>query len=491
MTKMKLHLGRMSFWKYYIKWDYHGEKSRSPVVEVDIVVPQEGMENVIEDIKGERMEEDTYHNQHMSGGNSSGVDDDFEALLEEVETELYSGCTEFSSLDFLAKLMNLKEMHHWTNISFDHLLVLLQVSMPKGSMIPPTHYVAKKTFKKIGLAYEMMDACVNDCALFWKEHNCCKIVPFVMRVHGSIKKQKARRHTTKDMIWHSTERSEDGTMRHLVDGSSWQDLDRKYPNFAMEPQNVRLGLAADGVNMFNGNGSSTHSTWPVILTTYNLPPWVCMRESTFMLTLLLPDPKSHGKDMDVYVRPLVDELKQLWHPGVCTKDATTNEFFTMKAALLWTINDFPAHSSLKGWSGQGYMACPTCNEDTPSMRVTGKCVYVGHRRFLDANHSWRTSVDFNGRPETRDPSRQFSSADIEAQHGRLLHRLPGKHPAFGGGRINRADFELNWSKQSISFELEYWSSLQQKHNLYVKHMEKNVCESLLGTLLMNDKTKDM
>ncbi|XP_035845327.1 uncharacterized protein LOC118491566 [Helianthus annuus] len=194
--------------------------------------------------------------------------------------------------------------------------------------------------------------------------------------------------------------------------------------------------------------------------------------------------------MDVFLRPLVDELKQLWQTGVRTKDAATNIYFTMKAALLWTINDFPARSSLSGWSRQGYMACPTCNQDTPSIRVTGKCAYVGHRRFLDANHPWRTSLDFNGRPETRDPPRQFSPADIEAQLGRLINRLPGKHPDFGGRRITRSDFELNWSKRSIFFDLEYWSSLQLKHNLDVMHIEKNVCDSLLGTLLMNDKSKD-
>ncbi|XP_035835690.1 uncharacterized protein LOC118483972 [Helianthus annuus] len=177
ITKMKLHLGRMVFWKDYIKWDYHGEKSRPAVVEVDNVVPQEGMENVIEDIRGERMEEDTDRNLEMSGGESNGVDDDFEDIIKDVESELYPGCTEFSSLDFLAKLMNLKETSHWTNTSFDGLLKLFQESMPIGNKIPPTHYVVKKKVKKIGLDYEMIDACVNDCALFWKEHESLKNCP--------------------------------------------------------------------------------------------------------------------------------------------------------------------------------------------------------------------------------------------------------------------------------------------------------------------------
>nr|GEY17647.1 hypothetical protein [Tanacetum cinerariifolium] len=70
------------------------------------------------------------------------------------------------------------------------------------------------------------------------------------------------------------------------------------------------GLAADGYNPF-GNLSQSYSMWPVILTTYNLPPSLCMKESSFMLTLLIPDLKSPGKDIDVYLRPLIDDLKDL------------------------------------------------------------------------------------------------------------------------------------------------------------------------------------
>ncbi|GJV66000.1 Toll/interleukin-1 receptor domain-containing protein [Tanacetum coccineum] len=40
--------------------------------------------------------------------------------------------------------------------------------------------------------------------------------------------------------------------------------------------------------------------------------WLCMKESFFMLMLLIPGPKSPGKDIDVYLRPLIDDLKDLW-----------------------------------------------------------------------------------------------------------------------------------------------------------------------------------
>ena len=163
--------------------------------------------------------------------------------------------------------------------------------------------------------------------------------------------------------------------------------------------------------------------------------------------------------MDVFLRPLVEELKHLWNSGVRIKDAATNTFFTMRAMLLWTINDWPARSSLSGWSGQGYRACATCNEDTPSYRATNKVVYIGHRRFLDANDPLRKRLDFNGMEETRPAPRHFSNDDIQEQLGRLLTCKPGKHHEHGGREPKRQDDELNWSKRSIFFELEYWSSL--------------------------------
>jgi hypothetical protein len=52
--------------------------------------------------------------------------------------------------------------------------------------------------------------------------------------------------------------------------------------------------------------------------------------------------------------------------------------------------------------------------------------------------------------------------------------------------------ELNWTKKSIFFKLPYWSTLKLRHNLDVMHIEKNICDSVLGTLMNIDgKTKDI
>ncbi|KAM2369028.1 hypothetical protein ACFXTH_046513 [Malus domestica] len=92
-----------------------------------------------------------------------------------------------------------------------------------------------------------------------------------------------------------------------------------------------------------------HSTWPVVFSVYNLPPWMCMKQPNLLLSLLIPGPRSPGKEIDVYMRPLIDELNELWEVGTPTYDAYSNQSFTMKDAVLWTISDFPAYEMLLGW----------------------------------------------------------------------------------------------------------------------------------------------
>ena len=41
-----------------------------------------------------------------------------------------------------------------------------------------------------------------------------------------------------------------------------------------------------------------------------------MKAMFSMLTLLIPGPNALGKEIDVYLRPLVDDLKELWVDGI-------------------------------------------------------------------------------------------------------------------------------------------------------------------------------
>jgi hypothetical protein len=61
-----------------------------------------------------------------------------------------------------------------------------------------------------------------------------------------------------------------------------------------------------------------------------------------VLTILVSGPKQPGDCIDVYLRPLVDDLKILWKPCVPKVwDEYKSEEFTMHAMLFTTINDNP------------------------------------------------------------------------------------------------------------------------------------------------------
>jgi hypothetical protein len=49
----------------------------------------------------------------------------------------------------------------------------------------------------------------------------------------------------------------------------------------------------------------------------------------------------------------------------------------------------------------------------------------------------------------------------------------------------------NWRKKSIFFHLPYWKNLLVRHDFDAMHIEKNICESIIGMLLHIDgKSKD-
>ena len=129
----------------------------------------------------------------------------------------------------------------------------------------------------------------------------------------------ASKKIAEEVKWHKVKRKPvENELSHLADGGAWKDFDRKYEWFARDARNIKLNLATDSSNPF-GKMNSTYSMWPVFLVPYNFSPWVCMEQSNFMMALLIPGLECPGKDIDVFLEPLVEELLELWK-GVSTFD---------------------------------------------------------------------------------------------------------------------------------------------------------------------------
>ena len=66
--------------------------------------------------------------------------------------------------------------------------------------------------------------------------------------------------------------------------------EKHYLEFGKGPRNVRFALSTDGMNPF-GEISSTHSTWPMILTMDNLPTWLYKKRKYLLVSILIQGPK--------------------------------------------------------------------------------------------------------------------------------------------------------------------------------------------------------
>jgi hypothetical protein len=65
-----------------------------------------------------------------------------------------------------------------------------------------------------------------------------------------------------------------------------------------------------------------------------------MKWKFIMMPVLIQGPKLPRNDIDVYARPLIEELLELWSgTGVCVWDEYKQEHFDLRALLFVTIND--------------------------------------------------------------------------------------------------------------------------------------------------------
>ncbi|XP_021721140.1 uncharacterized protein LOC110688702 isoform X1 [Chenopodium quinoa] len=477
---VRFDLLKWGMYEKYTSWEFHGElyddSSDEENDNGNVFGNHDSGFAMLQDACGVAamnvgLDEDTSNENNLMPEEPNADAQKFYRLLKEYQQPLTVDGTTMPKLSYIVKLLHLKVLNKWSGSSFDSLLKLQRQAY--GSTIPDSYYEAKKLIKDLGLDYIKIDACQNYCTLYWKEkENLTKCptcgllrwksdekgssksitkVPHKVLRYFPLKPRLQRlymfRKTAEDMRWHSEDKFNDDIMRHPRDSIAWKSFDMEFSAFGKESRNVRLGLACDGFQPFN---NSQHSTWPVVLIPYNLPPWICMKAHSFMLTLLIPGPTSPGRNIDVYLQPLIDELKELWNIGIETYDAFSKENFQMHAAVLWTIKDFLAYGDLSGWTTKGHFACPCCHKETKRTSLLSKGGYLDHRRWLPLDHIWRQDVaSFNNKKEKRRSPLPLSGEEV-LQH--LSRFTPEKFGKNSNKRKRDASNSLyGWHKRSIFF----------------------------------------
>ncbi|XP_042437111.1 uncharacterized protein LOC122023086 [Zingiber officinale] len=461
------HLYFNGFSKNYLNWIWHGEAAEKD--RLNSSVNQEPTDNCHDDFETVNLCEAAYDN-HTENPEA------FMKFLEEAEKHLYKGCKRYTKLSALVKLYNTKARHGMSDALFSDLLADFGDMLPDNHNLPSSIYEAKKTLSCLALSHEKIHACSNDCILYRKQYKDCVSCPKCGLSRWKLTKKNVEKkgvpakvvwyfppiprfkrmfkslETSRNLTWHADSTRVVGQLRHPVDSPSWELVDHMWPDFGSEP----------------------------------------------------------GNDIDVYLEVLVDDLQLLWEGVDRVYDAYRREVFTLKAVLLWTINDFPAYGNLSGCTTHGYYACPICGEDTYAKHLPNgkKMSFARHRRFLPRFHPYRRQIkEFNGMEELSEAGRPLSGiklfdklSDITCEFGKKTS-VKGKIRKKAKENIvedieeekyvGATNFNKCWKKKSIFFNLPYWKYLHVRHCLDVMHIEKNIFESLINTLMnIKGKTKD-
>ncbi|XP_045809825.1 uncharacterized protein LOC123904179 [Trifolium pratense] len=401
-------------------------------------------------------------------------------LLKETNTLLCEGSRD-SKLTVCIRLLGIKSECLVSEYTMDLITkLMLDITIDRPLDLPKNYYEARQLVAKLGLGAKRIDCCVNGCMLYYSnefgvddgallECKFCqepryrvtrnsrsvrrKPIPrkamFYLPIISRLQRLYASMQTTSKMTWHR--------------------------------ENYERRKMSDGFTPYTQVSATPYSCWPVLVTPYNLPPDMCMSKPYMFLAVVIPGPSSPTVGIDIYLQPLIDDLKRLWN-GVATYDINQKRNFNMRGALMWTINDFPAYGMLSGWGTHGKLGCPICMMDTKAfwLHNGGKATWFDcHRRFLPTDHPFRRNKNafVHGDTETRDPpdyltSRQVWNKVKDIPKVEVVSGVASKPRGYGQTH--------NWTKRRKTKDND---NARRDIGLYCKRNELLLVETSNGKLL--------
>ena len=241
--------------------------------------------------------------------------EDMSYLEKEATTPIYTGSKK-SRLHFIIWALGLQVKNNMSNVAMDDWFRgMIDNVAPHGPGIvnnmPRSRYEARKVISNCGLDYITIDCCPCDGMIHYGEKAALQSCPLCnkSRYRDDMKKTDVpwkkfhyfpltqrllalyRSPTfSKLMQWYAHHRSSDGTLKVPADGKAFkhaENLFKTHVGQEYDSRNVFLGLAMDGISP-SGTNSTSHSTWPVMLVLYNLPPWMSTKAAHILLSIIIP-----------------------------------------------------------------------------------------------------------------------------------------------------------------------------------------------------------
>jgi len=163
-TSVTKDLCRLGFMPGYEVWEHHGEAST-------MVAPEEDEDD--DRAYVDRMDEMLEAIQPEFDLNSEDPPTPevqmFFKLLKASEEPLHEH-TKVTLLAFVTQLLAIKSKYFFSNNCYNDLLKLIGEVLPNPHKLPKDMYHSKVLVKDLGMGYEKIDVCRDNCMLFWKEY---------------------------------------------------------------------------------------------------------------------------------------------------------------------------------------------------------------------------------------------------------------------------------------------------------------------------------
>lgn len=187
-------------------------------------------------------------------------------------------------------------------------------------------------------------------------------------------------------------------MTDIYDGQHWKDLQKfNEPPFLEIPGNLMLMLNVDWFQPFK---HTTYSAGVMYLVIQNLPRTLRFKPENILLVGTIPGPKEPNLDIDSYLKPMVNELIELWNGIQIDAPHSVLGSRRIRAALACISSDLPATRKVCGF--YGFRAKHGCSQ----------CL----KEFLC--ESFSDSPDYSGFDRNLWPSRDMENHRREANKAR-------------------------------------------------------------------------
>jgi hypothetical protein len=162
--RISLDLCQFGFMPGYEVWKHHGE------VVLKLNVEEENNDWAGDDVMHEMLDS-LRPELNLSSEDPATLEvSRFFKLLKDSEESLHEH-TNVSILAFVTQLMAIKSKYFFfSKNSYNEILRLLGDVLPRPNKLPKDMYHSKTIIKGLGMDYEKIDVCKNNCMLFMKEH---------------------------------------------------------------------------------------------------------------------------------------------------------------------------------------------------------------------------------------------------------------------------------------------------------------------------------